>query len=164
MPRTRSTTAAASSGLSARITPRLPDNDVAFTTHGRPTAWAAAAASSPGPTRRWGGCTSPAPAMATRMVALSLVAATAAGGLWRRPRRSAAVAAATTPCSSTATMPATGERRWSASIASAAAAGSASGTTRARSPIARAMACACSEPTTTSTSSAAAAATKSGAR
>ena len=91
--------ARAASASSARMTPRLAESATGFSTAGRSTA----PASSPGASTTNPGCGIPAAANARRMAALSRVAATAEGGLWARPSRSLASAAAATPPSSTAT-------------------------------------------------------------
>ena len=77
---------------SARMTPRLPDSEQGFTTTGGPSLPAASAtpAESPGSTTTKSGWGTPAAdETPARMAALSLVRATAAGGLWARPSSAA---------------------------------------------------------------------------
>ena len=159
--RTRAAAASAPSASSARMTPWLADKPIGFTTHGYPTSGSGASSSFHTANRGWG---TSAAANIARIDALSRVAATASGGLCGNPSRSPAVAATSTPWSSTAMTASIGARASSATITSVAASASDSGTTAARSPMSAASACCSSEPTTTSTPRCAAARTKSGAR
>ncbi len=158
--RTRAAAACAASASSARITPRLADNPTGFTTHGYPMSGSASGSVATAKA----GCGTSAAASAARIDALSRVAATASGGLCGNPSRSPAIAATSTPWSSTATTASIGARASRATITSAAVVASERGTITARSPMSAASACSCSDPTTTSTPRCAAARTKSGAR
>ena len=110
--------AASSAGSSARITPRLPDNIVGFTTQGKRVAAAIVAGSSDRRHRRKAGDGTPAAANRQRIRCLSRAASAASGALCGRPSTRLARAASSVPESSTPTMAATGTRRAKATTAS----------------------------------------------
>ena len=118
MPRRRAKRAASSAASSARITPRLPDNIVGFTTHGKRVAAAMAAGSSERLHRLNAGDGTPAAANRHRIRCLSRAASAASGALCGRPRAWLARAASRVPESSSPTMAATGTRRAKATTAS----------------------------------------------
>ncbi len=146
----REAAAAAASGPSARITPRLAESLVGFKTTGNPISSASATAcdrSSATRNRAW---LTPASPNADRIAALSRVILTACGSAWRRPSRVEARAAVSDPWSSTAMMASNGRLAAACSISRAPRPGSSSGSTMNRSPIVPAIACGRSEASTSS--------------
>ena len=106
MPRITRAAARTSVWSSARITPRLPLSDTGFTTHGKPSARAAAvsACSSASGTRiRKAGCATPCSAHARRCIALFAAASIASTGLCASPSSAASRAARGSIWLSTAT-------------------------------------------------------------
>ena len=162
--RSRSNAATNPASSSARITPRLPESDSGFTTHGSGASRATVRGSASIGATIHGGEGTPPAASRSRSSDLSRVAATASTLLYGRPSRWDARAATSVPPSSTATIASRGHSAANVSIASAAASGSPRGSATVAPGRNDSTAERWSEPTTTSTSSSAAAAMKSGAR